>query len=62
MAGFVPTYDATVVRLLADAGAIIIGKSHAHEFAYGVDKPPTRCPWDPACYPGGSSTGAGVAR
>ncbi len=61
MAGFVPTYDATVVRLLADAGAIIIGKSHTHEFAYGVDQPPTRCPWDLACYPGGSSTGSGVA-
>src|SRR5258708_20655248 len=61
MAGFVPTYDGTVVRLLRDAGAIIVGKSHTHEFAYGVDQPPTRCPWDLACYPGGSSTGSGVA-
>jgi aspartyl-tRNA(Asn)/glutamyl-tRNA(Gln) amidotransferase subunit A len=61
MAGFIPTYDATVVRLLTDAGAITIGKSHTHEFAYGVDEPPTRCPWDLARYPGGSSTGSGVA-
>jgi aspartyl-tRNA(Asn)/glutamyl-tRNA(Gln) amidotransferase subunit A len=61
MAGFVPTYDAAVVELLAEAGAITIGKSHTHEFAYGVDLPPTRCPWDLACYPGGSSTGSGVA-
>lgn len=61
MAGFVPEYDATCVKKLYEAGAIIIGKTHCHEFAYGVNKPPTRTPWDMDCYPGGSSIGSGVA-
>lgn len=61
MEGFVPDYDATCVNFLKEAGAIIIGKTHCHEFAYGVNKPPTRTPWNKACYPGGSSIGSGVA-
>ena len=61
MAGFEPDYDATVVRRLEDAGAIIVGKTVTHEFAYGVNVPPTRSPWCLECYPGGSSTGSGVA-
>ena len=60
-AGFVPDYDATIVGLLKAAGAVVIGKSETHEFAYGVNTPPTRTPWDLECYPGGSSTGSGVA-
>ena len=59
--GFVPDYDATVVTKLYDAGAIMIGKTVCHEFAYGVNKPPTRSPWEINSYPGGSSTGSGVA-
>ena len=31
------------------------------EFAYGVNTPPTRTPWNLECYPGGSSAGSGVA-
>ena len=61
MAGFIPGYDATVVRLLDDAGAVIVGKTVTHEFAYGVNTPPTRTPWNLECYPGGSSSGSGVA-
>jgi aspartyl-tRNA(Asn)/glutamyl-tRNA(Gln) amidotransferase subunit A len=61
LAGFVPGYDATVVRLLDDAGAVIAGKTVTHEFAYGVNTPPTRTPWNLDCYPGGSSAGSGVA-
>ncbi len=61
MKGFIPDYDATCVKLLKAAGAVIIGKTHCHEFAYGVNKPPTRTPWNPDCYPGGSSIGSGVA-
>jgi aspartyl-tRNA(Asn)/glutamyl-tRNA(Gln) amidotransferase subunit A len=61
LAGFVPGYDATVVRRLDDAGAVIVGKTVAHEFAYGVNTPPTRTPWNLECYPGGSSAGSGVA-
>jgi aspartyl-tRNA(Asn)/glutamyl-tRNA(Gln) amidotransferase subunit A len=59
--GFVPDYDSTVVHRLKGAGAVIVGKTVTHEFAYGQDVPPTRNAWDPRCYPGGSSAGSGVA-
>lgn len=59
--GFVPGYDATVVRRLKDGGAVIVGKTVTHEFAYGQDVPATRNPWNIDCYPGGSSAGSGVA-
>lgn len=61
MAGFIPDYDATVVRRLRDAGAILIGKTVCHEFALGVNEPPTRNPYNLGCYPGGSSAGSGVS-
>ena len=61
LAGNVPNRDATVTRKLAEAGAIMIGKTIPHEFAYGVNEPPTRTPWALDSYPGGSSTGSGVA-
>jgi len=61
MEGFVPDHDATVVSRLKGAGAVIVGKTVTHEFAYGQDVPPTRNPWDLRCYPGGSSAGSGVA-
>jgi aspartyl-tRNA(Asn)/glutamyl-tRNA(Gln) amidotransferase subunit A len=59
--GFVPDFDATVVTRLKEGGAVIVGKTVTHEFAYGQDVPPTRNPWDLECYPGGSSAGSGVA-
>ena len=63
---FVPEKDAEVVARLKAAGAIILGKTNLHEFAYGVtnNNPhygPTRNPWDPARIPGGSSGGAAAA-
>ena len=61
MAGRVPAADAEVVARLRAAGAIVLGKTVTHEFAYGQNEPPTRSPWDPSLYPGGSSAGSGVA-
>ncbi|TAM11888.1 MAG: Asp-tRNA(Asn)/Glu-tRNA(Gln) amidotransferase subunit GatA [Nevskiaceae bacterium] len=53
--------DAACVRRLAQAGAVIIGKTHTHEFAYGVTTPTTGNPWDPERTPGGSSGGSAAA-
>jgi aspartyl-tRNA(Asn)/glutamyl-tRNA(Gln) amidotransferase subunit A len=63
---WIPDHDATAVERWRDAGAIILGKTNTHEFAYGVttDNPffgPTRNPWDPEKVPGGSSGGSGAA-
>src|SRR5579859_36 len=63
---FMPEQDAHVVSKLKSAGAIILGKTNLHEFAYGVttNNPhygPTRNPWDTNRVPGGSSGGAAVA-
>ena len=63
---YVPDYSATCVSKLEEAGAIIIGKTNTHEFAYGPtgDRSyfgPTRNPYDPARIPGGSSGGSGAA-
>ena len=61
LAGFVAAEDACVVGRLRRAGAVIVGKTVTHEFAYGQDVPATRNAWDTSCYPGGSSAGSGVA-
>jgi aspartyl-tRNA(Asn)/glutamyl-tRNA(Gln) amidotransferase subunit A len=62
----VPDEDATSVARLRAAGAVIIGKTNLHEFAYGVTTDssffgPTRNPWDLERVPGGSSGGSGAA-
>jgi aspartyl-tRNA(Asn)/glutamyl-tRNA(Gln) amidotransferase subunit A len=59
--GYVPGDDAVVVAKLRAGGAVIVGKTVTHEFAYGQDTPPTRNAWATDCYPGGSSAGSGVA-
>lgn len=61
-ADFVPSYDATAVARLKQAGAIILGKTVTTEFAT-ADPGPTRNPWNLNHTPGGSSSGsaAGVA-
>ena len=60
----VPTRDATVVRLLKEAGAVILGKLQMTEGAYGVHHPsvsPPVNPWNAAYWTGVSSSGSGVA-
>lgn len=64
--GFVPSKDAEVVTRLREAGAVILGKLSLHELGLGnpVDDGPFATgvhPWNPAYYPGGSSSGSGVA-
>ena len=61
---FVPDADATTVRLLAEAGTVMLGKLSTHEFAIGgpsfdLPWPPARNPWNPDHHPGGSSSGSG---
>ena len=59
-ADFVPSYDATCVTRIKEAGGIVLGKAVTTEFATG-DPSPTLNPWDHAHTPGGSSSGSSVA-
>jgi aspartyl-tRNA(Asn)/glutamyl-tRNA(Gln) amidotransferase subunit A len=61
-----PQHDATVVRLLDQAGAILLGKHAMHELAYGgvsteLPWPVPRNPWNTEHDTGGSSSGSGAA-
>jgi Asp-tRNA(Asn)/Glu-tRNA(Gln) amidotransferase A subunit family amidase len=53
--------DAAVIKVLRRNGAVIVGKTVTHEFAYGFDTPATRNAWDRTRKPGGSSAGSAVA-
>ncbi|GAA2327107.1 amidase [Streptomyces cuspidosporus] len=53
--------DSTVAARLTAAGAILIGKTHTHEFAYGLTTPQTHNAWDRDRVAGGSSGGSAVA-
>ena len=52
--------DSACVERLRAAGAVIVGKTHTHEFAYGIATPTTGNPWNTAHIPGGSSGGSGA--
>jgi len=61
-----PEASAPVVERLEAAGAVILGRTGLHEFAFGFSSEnpwwgPVRNPWDPATSPGGSSGGSAAA-
>ena len=62
----VPTADSEVARRLREAGAVLLGKTVLHEFAFGATSQnphhgACRNPWDLDRVPGGSSGGSGAA-
>lgn len=63
---YIPVSDAEVVRRLAAAGAVFVGKLNMHEIALGITNVnphygPCRNPWDLDRMSGGSSGGSAVA-
>lgn len=60
------TESSVAVRALEESGAVIIGRTGLHEFAFGFSSEnphfgPVRNPWDTDTSPGGSSGGSGAA-
>ena len=66
LADWIPDADSDAAKSLAGAGAILLGKTNMHEFAYGItgENPhygSSRNPWAPERISGGSSGGSAVA-
>jgi len=57
----VPDRDAEVVSKIKLSGGFVLGKTNTHQFALGLETPPTKNPWDRQRIPGGSSGGSAAA-